>query len=70
MAGDLILHDPLVDELVLRAIGADGPDAVHLLPGALMAIHEKGGICRGKLEVIEPVVAVLDELGDGPRLQV
>ena len=35
-----------------------------------MTVHEKRRVRRGELEVIQPVGVVLDQLGDGPRLQI
>ena len=61
VAGDLHLHRALMDQLILRAVGADGPDAVHHLPGALVAIQQQGRIGGRKLQVVQPIGAVLQQ---------
>ncbi len=63
VAGDLHEHGALVDEGVVGAVGVDHPDAVDLLPGALVAVHEEGGVGGGEEEVIDPVGGV-EEFGD------
>jgi hypothetical protein len=60
MAGDLHVDRPLVHEALLRPVGADRPDAIHLVPRALVAIKEQGRVGRRELQVVEPGVLVAD----------
>ena len=53
--GDLHVHHALVHELVARPVGADGPDAVDLVPRPFVAVQQQRRIGRRKLHVIEPV---------------
>ncbi|KAG5725554.1 hypothetical protein E4T56_gene5987, partial [Termitomyces sp. T112] len=62
MARDLIVHGPRVDQFLARAVGADGPDAVHLVPGPFVAIHDQARIGRRELHMVEPVIAGHDGL--------
>jgi len=55
VAGDFHHHRALVDEFQIRAVGADGPDAVELVPRAFVAEHEQVRVGRRKLQVAEPV---------------
>ena len=45
-----------------RAVGADRPDAVHLVPGALVAEHDEVGIGGRELQMAEPLVLAEDVL--------
>ena len=63
VAGDFHFHLPAVHQLVLRAVGADGPDAVDEPPVAFVAIEEERWVGRGELEVVEPVGAMLEQRG-------
>ncbi len=56
VAGDLHVHRPLVLELHRRAVGADGPDAIDLVPRALVAVEQQARILRVELHVVEPAV--------------
>ena len=44
------------------AVGADGPDAVDLVPGTFVAEHQQAGIGGRELQVIQPVVCAMDVL--------
>ncbi len=50
VASDLHEHGALVNEGVVGAVGVDHPDAVDLLPGTLVAVHEEGRGRRGRRE--------------------
>ena len=43
-----------------RAVGADGPDAVHLVPRPFVAEHQQVRIGGRKLQMIQPVVAAVE----------
>ena len=62
VAGDLHDHGAFVDEGVVGAVGVDHPDAVDLLPGAFVAVHEEFGVGRGEEEVVDPVGGVKEGL--------
>jgi len=51
-------HGPFVDERVVRAVGVDHPDAVHLVPRTLVAIHQQRRIHRRQQHVPDPVGGV------------
>src|ERR1035441_688494 len=44
VAPDLHVHGAFVDEGVVSAVGVDHPDAVDILPYALVAVHEEAGL--------------------------
>ena len=52
-----------------RAVGAGRPDAVYLVPAALVAVEQEVGILRVELHVVQPRVLVADGVGR-PGLQV
>ena len=58
VAGDLHGHGALVDEGVVGAVGVDHPDAIDLLPGAFVAVHEEVGVGGGEEEMVDPVGGV------------
>ena len=58
VAPDLHVHGAFVDEGVVGAIGVDHPDAVDILPDALVAVHEEGGIGGREEEMVDPVGGV------------
>jgi hypothetical protein len=64
-----ILQDPVVHELVLRAIGADHPDPVHQLPDPFVGVDQQGRIRRRELHVIDPIGAV-PQASDRPGVQI
>ena len=57
VAPDFVDHGAGVDFEEICAVGVDGPDAVVVLPGAFVAVHEDVGIGGGELEMIVPVTA-------------
>ena len=59
VAGDLVLHRPPVHQPKLLAVGADRPDAVHLVPGALVAEEDAVRVGRRRLQVVEPLGRVV-----------
>src|SRR5262249_31064651 len=69
VARDLVAHGPLVHELELLAVGAHGPDTVHLMPGALVTKEQALGVGRRRLQVVEPFGRVVN-LPGGPGLEV
>ena len=62
VAGDLHVHLARVHQAPAAAVGADGPDPVHLVPGSLVAVHQQAGVGRGELDVVEPVGRAVDRL--------
>ena len=62
MPGDFHVHEAFVDQLLARAVGADGPDPIDLVPGAFMAIHDEAGIGGRELDMVEPVGRGDDDL--------
>src|SRR5215831_14777522 len=60
--GNLHFHFSSVNFTQSGAIGADGPDAVYLVPGPFMTEHDKVWVGWRKLHVIEPVRAVVERL--------
>ena len=58
VAGDLHRHGAFVDEGVVGAVGVDHPDAIDLLPGAFVAVHEEVGVGGGEEEMVDPVGGV------------
>ena len=67
VAGDLHQHGALVDEGVVGSVGVDHPDAVDLLPGALVAVHQELRIGGREEQVVDPVGGVQEHL-DGAGL--
>ncbi len=68
VAGDLHVHGAGVDLGPTRAVGADRPDAVDLMPGTLVTEHDEAGVGGRKLEVAEPFALpahVLELAGPG-----
>src|SRR5262249_24413288 len=55
MPGNLHFHGSSMNLTQASAVGPDGPDAVHLVPGAFVTEHEQARICGRELNVIEPV---------------
>ncbi len=55
VAGYLHEHGALVDEFVVGAIGVDHPDAIDLLPGAFVAVHDQGRVSGREEHVADPV---------------
>ncbi len=70
VAGDFHGHRAFVDQLVLGAVGANGPDAVDFLPSAFVAIHEKGGVGGRKEQVVKPIGVVFKEGRHFPGLEI
>src|SRR5215471_21431239 len=54
MPGDLHVHRALMHQALLRAVGANGPDAIDLVPRAFVTIEQKIRIGRRELKMIEP----------------
>src|SRR5437762_1106410 len=52
VAGDFHFHGAVVHEFHADAIGADRPDAIDLVPGAFVAVHDQSRVCGGKLEMV------------------
>jgi len=55
VAGYLHEHGALVDEFVVGAIGVDHPDAIDLLLGAFVAVHDQGWLNGREEHVADPV---------------
>ena len=62
MARNFHVHDPLVDQLLATAVGADRPDPVDLVPRPFVAIHDEAGVRRRKLDMVEPIRRSDDDL--------
>lgn len=44
MPGDFHIHRALMHLLLIAAVGANGPDAVYLVPRTFVAIHDEAGV--------------------------
>ena len=53
-----ISHGAFVDEGVVGAVGVDHPDAIDLLPGAFVAVHEQCRVDGREEEMVDPVGGV------------
>ena len=62
VARDLVAQGPPVQELQPRAVRADGPGPVHLVPGALVTEKQAARVGRRRLQVVEPLGRVVDPL--------
>src|SRR4029079_7426192 len=54
---DLHINCPLVHQAHLTAVGADGPGAIELVPGTLVAVEQQIGIDWIELHVVQ--IAIL-----------
>src|SRR5215471_10144164 len=62
MTGDLHVHCSAMNLVQPGAVDPDGPDAVDFVPGSFVTEHQKARIGGRKLDVIEPVSAVVERL--------
>src|SRR5579875_897151 len=62
VACNLHVHRALVYERVVRAVGVDHPDAINLLPGAFVAVHQKVRVSRREKQMVDPVGGVKQNL--------
>src|SRR5215831_16946090 len=62
MAGDFHFHRSGVNFAEAAVVGSNGPDAVNLMPRSFVAEHQEIRIGGRKLNVIQPIGAVMKYL--------
>src|SRR5436190_3421631 len=62
VAGNFVGDGAFVNQTQAGAVGADVPDAIDEMPGTFVTEHEERRICGRELNVIEPVVAAMNEI--------
>src|SRR5947209_5844886 len=62
MPSNLHGHRAVVDQHILRSVSVDGPDAIDLVPRALVTVHQQARVRGRKEQMVHPIGAMEQRL--------